>query len=64
MVELDFTEQLSALRETFGNLRTVVDVDRLQREIADLSEQAGAQDLWDDVDHAQQVTSSDRKSVV
>ena len=40
MVELDFTEQLSALRETFGNIRSVVDVDRLQREIADLSEQA------------------------
>ena len=54
MVELDFTEQLSALRETFGNIRSVVDVDRLQREIADLSEQAGAQDLWDDVEHAQQ----------
>ncbi|QSB22602.1 peptide chain release factor 2 [Curtobacterium sp. 24E2] len=58
MVELDFTEQLSALRETFGNIRSVVDVDRLQREIADLSEQAGAQDLWDDVEHAQQVTSA------
>ncbi|KTR38967.1 peptide chain release factor 2 [Curtobacterium oceanosedimentum] len=58
MVELDFTEQLSALRETFGNIRSVVDVDRLQREIAALSEQAGAQDLWDDVEHAQQVTSA------
>lgn len=58
MVELDFTEQLSALRETFGNIRSVVDVDRLQREIAGLSEQAGAQDLWDDVEHAQQVTSA------
>jgi len=58
MVELDFTEQLSALRETFGNIRSVVDVDRLQREIAELSEQAGAQDLWDDVEHAQQVTSA------
>ncbi|WP_144712347.1 peptide chain release factor 2 [Curtobacterium pusillum] len=58
MVELDFTEQISALRETFGNIRSVVDVDRLQREIAELSEQAGAQDLWDDVEHAQQVTSA------
>ena len=58
MVELDFNEQISALRETFGNIRSVVDVDRLQREIAELSEQAGAQDLWDDVEHAQQVTSA------
>ncbi|PCN47389.1 peptide chain release factor 2 [Curtobacterium sp. 'Ferrero'] len=58
MVELDFSEQLSALRETFGNIRSVVDVDRLQREIAELSEQAGAPDLWDDVEHAQQVTSA------
>jgi peptide chain release factor 2 len=58
MVELDFTEQLAALRETFGNIRSVVDVDRLERDIADLSEQAGAPDLWDDVEHAQQVTSA------
>jgi peptide chain release factor 2 len=58
MVELDFSEQISALRETFGNIRAVIDVDRLEREIAELSEQAGAQDLWDDVDHAQQVTSA------
>ena len=58
MVELDFSEQISALRETFGNIRAVIDVDRLEREIAELSEQAGAPDLWDDVDHAQQVTSA------
>ncbi|PZE28931.1 MULTISPECIES: peptide chain release factor 2 [unclassified Curtobacterium] len=58
MVELDISEQISALRETFGNIRSVVDVDRLEREIAELSEQAGAPDLWDDTAHAQQVTSA------
>ena len=58
MVELDFSEQIAALRETFGNIRSVVDVDRLQREIAELSEQAGAPNLWDDVEHAQRVTSA------
>jgi peptide chain release factor 2 len=58
MVELDFNEQIAALRETFGNIRSVVDVDRLQREIAELSEQAGVPNLWDDVEKAQAVTSA------
>ena len=58
MVELDISEQVNALRVTFGNIRSVVDVDRLEREIAELSEQAGAPDLWEDTDHAQQVTSA------
>jgi peptide chain release factor 2 len=58
MVELDISEQIAALRETFGNIRSVIDVDRLEREIADLNEQAGAPDLWDDTTHAQQVTSA------
>ncbi|WP_066519676.1 peptide chain release factor 2 [Curtobacterium ammoniigenes] len=58
MVELDFSEQIAALRDTFGNIRSVVDVDRLEREIAELSEQAGAPNLWDDVEHAQRVTSA------
>jgi peptide chain release factor 2 len=58
MVELDMSEQIAALRETFGNIRSVIDVDRLEREIADLSEQAGVPDLWDDTTRAQQVTSA------
>jgi len=58
MVELDFNAQIAALRTTFGNIAAVIDVDRLQQEIAELSEQAGAPDLWDDTARAQQVTSA------
>ena len=32
-------------------------MEKLQREIADLSEQAGVPDLWDDTDKAQKITS-------
>lgn len=58
MTDLDISEQITALRSTFADIRSVVGVERLEAEIADLSEQAGAQDLWDDPDAAQKVTSS------
>ena len=57
MDELDFSEQIAALRSTFADIRAVVGVEKLQREIADLSEQAGVPDLWDDTDKAQKITS-------
>ena len=58
MEELDLRDQIAALRSTFADIRAVVDVDRLTRDIADLSEQAGAPDLWDDTEKAQKVTSA------
>jgi peptide chain release factor 2 len=57
MVDLDLSGQIAALRMTFADIRSVVGVDRLEADIADLSEQAGAPDLWDDTDRAQKVTS-------
>lgn len=57
MDELDFSDDIAALRSTFADIRQVVDTDRLTAEIAELSEQAGAPDLWDDTDKAQKVTS-------
>ncbi|MBC7443717.1 MAG: peptide chain release factor 2 [Ramlibacter sp.] len=57
MIELDFSEQIAALRATFDDIRSVIDIDRLRTDIADLNEQAGAPDLWDDSEHAQKVTS-------
>ena len=57
MNELDISGQIAALRATFSDIRSVVGVERLEAEIADLSEQAGAADLWDDSDHAQKITS-------
>ncbi|HEY5320485.1 MAG TPA: peptide chain release factor 2 [Galbitalea sp.] len=57
MDELDLREEIAALRSTFADIRSVVGVDRLEAEIADLSEQAGVPDLWDDTDKAQKITS-------
>jgi peptide chain release factor 2 len=58
MDELDFSAQIVALRSTFADIRSVVGVDRLVEEIADLSEQAGVPDLWNDTEKAQKVTSA------
>ena len=54
----DLPAQLAALRSTFDDIRAVVGVERLEAEIAELSEKAGAPDLWDDPESAQKVTSS------
>jgi len=56
-MDLDLSAEITALRTTFADIAAVIDVDRLRREIEDLSEQAGVPDLWDDPAKAQQVTS-------
>jgi peptide chain release factor 2 len=58
MNELDSSEDLAALRSTFADIRSVVGVERLEADIANLSEQAGVPDLWDDPEKAQKVTSA------
>ncbi|MHB1173239.1 MAG: PCRF domain-containing protein, partial [Lacisediminihabitans sp.] len=58
MIELDISEQIAALRSTFQDIRSVVGVERLEAEIAALSEQAGTPDLWDDTEKAQKITSA------
>ncbi len=58
MDELDFTDFIAALRSTFADIRSVVGVEALEAQIAELSEQAGAPDLWDDPEKAQKVTSA------
>ena len=58
MIDLDFAERIAAARSTFADIRAVVDVERLEADIAALHEQAGAPDLWDDTANAQKVTSA------
>ncbi|MFC0681144.1 peptide chain release factor 2 [Lysobacter korlensis] len=58
MIELDLADRIAELRSTFFDIRSVLGVDRLEAEIADLTERAGAQDLWDDPENAQKVTSA------
>jgi peptide chain release factor 2 len=58
MLDFDLSADISALRSTFADIKSVVDVDALTAEIARLSEEAGVPDLWDDTDKAQKVTSA------
>jgi len=57
MMELDLSDQIRALRSTFADIKAVVGVERLTADIAALSDAAGAADLWDNTENAQQVTS-------
>ncbi|MGO1393155.1 peptide chain release factor 2 [Agrococcus casei] len=58
MSEIDISQELQALRTTFGDIRTVIDTDSLEADIERLNEQAVAPDLWDDPEAAQKVTSA------
>ncbi|WP_460774307.1 peptide chain release factor 2 [Microbacterium sp. GXF7504] len=58
MLELDLSAAIQALRSTYADIEAVVDVDALRADIARLSDEAGAPDLWDDVEKAQKVTSA------
>jgi peptide chain release factor 2 len=66
MAEIDFPAEIRALRATYSSIENVTDVEALKAEIAELSEQAGAPDLWDDPASAQVITSrlSHRQSEV
>ncbi|NYG56632.1 peptide chain release factor 2 [Nocardioides perillae] len=52
----DFDQEIKALRATLRTIEQVLDVEAMRGEIADLGEQVGAPDLWDDQANAQRVT--------
>ncbi|MBA8817371.1 peptide chain release factor 2 [Microbacterium halimionae] len=58
MLEIDLSADIQALRSTFNDIKSVVDVASLRTEIERLSEAAGVPDLWDDPESAQKVTSA------
>jgi peptide chain release factor 2 len=59
MTDFDqLNEQIAALRSTFADILSVLDTERIKADIADLSERAGAPDLWDDTNAAQKITSA------
>jgi peptide chain release factor 2 len=51
------TEEIRDLDSTLTSIESVLDLDSIRREIADLESQAAAPDLWNDQDRAQRVTS-------
>ena len=52
----DFDAEIRQLRATMKTIGQVLDLDEMRREIADLSEQVAAPDLWDDQENAARVT--------
>ncbi len=58
VASIDFSEEIPRLRSTLSSIERVTDIDALDKKIVELEKQASAQDLWDDVDNAQKVTSA------
>ena len=58
MADIDFSAEIANLRHTYESIEAVSDIDQIRAEIAELSEQASAPDLWNDPAVGQQVTSS------
>jgi peptide chain release factor 2 len=56
-VTVDFPAALKELSATMSSVEAVLDLDKLRREAADLEQQAGRPDLWDDPEAAQRVNS-------
>jgi peptide chain release factor 2 len=56
-VNADVAAELKDLAGTLAGIETVLDIDRLRSQVATLEQEAGRPDLWDDVEHAQQVNS-------
>jgi len=56
-VTVDVPAELKELSGTLSSIETVLDLDALRREAAELEEQAGRPDLWNDPEVAQRVTS-------
>lgn len=57
IVATDFPAELKELRQTLASILQVSNLDTLKAQIGELSEQAAAPNLWEDVERAQQVTS-------
>ena len=58
MASFDFSAKIKELRAIFASIAAVSDIEGIERAIEDLSAQAAAPDLWDDVENAQKVTSA------
>lgn len=57
MAEFDFSQAIADARAKYDSIAQALDVERMKAQIAELEQQAAEPGLWDDPDHAQQVTS-------
>src|SRR3954463_8482745 len=53
----DFREQLAALATTLGSIETVLDLQSMRKQLAELEGEAADPELWNDQERAQRVTS-------
>jgi peptide chain release factor 2 len=53
----DFSEEIADLARRVADAHKYLRIDEARARLAELEEQASAPDLWDDADHARQVTS-------
>ncbi len=58
VASIDFSAEITQLRSTLSSIEQVTDIEALDAKIADLEQQASAQNLWDDVDNAQKVSAA------
>ncbi|WP_028937513.1 peptide chain release factor 2 [Pseudonocardia spinosispora] len=56
-MNLDVSAELKNLSGTLDGIEAVLDIAKLRADVEELSEQAGAPDLWNDQENAQAVTS-------
>ncbi|MFP5416087.1 MAG: peptide chain release factor 2 [Actinomycetes bacterium] len=57
MAAIDMQAEIAALERSLASIEAVVDPEKKRAELADLSEQVAAPDLWDNPENAQRVTS-------
>lgn len=58
MASFDFSAEIKDLRSIYASIVAVSDLEGIKCALEDLSQQASAPELWDDPEHAQQVTSA------
>ncbi|CAM3689112.1 peptide chain release factor 2 [Nocardioides zeicaulis] len=56
MAGIDYDAEIKQLQATMATIGSVLNIDRMREEIADLGEQVAAPDLWDDVESATRIT--------
>src|SRR4051812_36329601 len=57
MPPADLREQITALADTLTSIETVLDLDKMRKDLAELEGEAADPDLWNDQERAQRVTS-------
>lgn len=58
MADIDFSAEIADLRHTYESIEAVSDIEQIRADVAELSKEASAPNLWDDPSKGQQITSA------